>query len=30
MDLMADIIPPVKGKVSVVTGNLFQTTTELG
>ena len=23
MDLMVDIIPPVKGKVSVVTGNLF-------
>ena len=30
MDLMVNIIPPVKGKVSVVTGNLFQVTTELG
>ena len=28
MELIVDIIPLVKGKISVVTGNLFQATTE--
>ena len=30
MELIVGIIPLVKGKISVVTGNLFQATIELG
>ena len=30
MELSARIIPLVKGKISVVTGNLFEATIELG
>ena len=30
MELIVGIIPLVKGKISVVTGNLFQASIELG